>query len=243
MKLSIISVCEANNLSLFRTLESVTSSNFDRDKVELIVVCPDKVISPPEIKNFHHVFDKKEGIFSAMNLGLERARGEFVFFLNGGDKFFSSDIIAQVWNFLNDNTKIIAGNVRIYFENIESITDCSPWIPHQGAFIPMQLFEERLYDKNLKFFGDLEFWLYLKKSNKFFVERLGFTVAEFQYGGLGNSPAYCFSRARERIKLALIYGDSPRYFLRFARAFISKVVCLLLGKKFYYYLSINKRLW
>ena len=53
MKLSIISVCEANNLSLFRTLESVTSSNFDRDKVELIVVCPDKVISPPEIKNFH----------------------------------------------------------------------------------------------------------------------------------------------------------------------------------------------
>ena len=63
MKLSIISVCEANNLSLFRTLESVTSSNFDRDKVELIVVCPDKVISPPEIKKLPLMFLIKRRYF------------------------------------------------------------------------------------------------------------------------------------------------------------------------------------
>tara|TARA_B110001450_G_C17446614_1_gene410215 strand:+ start:1 stop:732 length:732 start_codon:yes stop_codon:yes gene_type:complete len=243
MKLTIITVAISNDKDLHRTIQSIKRCSFDTQEVELVVVCPEYVDTPYDIKHFRHIIDEKKGIFQAMNAGLKQARGEFVFFLNAGDIFYSRNVLKNIWPFLSDETKIVAGNVEIFFKNISTLTNCSPWIPHQGAFIPKNFFSDRFYRTDFKFFGDLEFWLYLNQIGKFTINRLDITIAKFEYGGLGNCGEFCFMRAQERIKLAIMYHKKPYRLIRLTQATVAKLTFLLFGRNLYYYLSIKRKLW
>lgn len=97
--ISVITVCYNAEQTIERTLRSVAEQTYK--SIEYIVIdgkSRDNTLAlvgqyTPEA---HILSEPDRGIYDAMNKGLERARGEYVWFMNAGDAFFSKDTIADV---------------------------------------------------------------------------------------------------------------------------------------------------
>ena len=88
--LSIITISYNDPEGLKRTLSSLSPLD-EFLNWENIIVDSSPEINPSIIKNFKrdsliHLATPPTGIYPAFNLGLEHARGEFIWFLNGGDR-------------------------------------------------------------------------------------------------------------------------------------------------------------
>jgi glycosyltransferase involved in cell wall biosynthesis len=99
-KLSIITINYNDVLGLKRTLESVTGqiySNF-----EYIVINGGSTDGSKELlekytdKISYWVSEPDQGIYHAMNKGIEKASGEYLLFMNSGDLFYNSGILKEV---------------------------------------------------------------------------------------------------------------------------------------------------
>jgi len=56
-----------------------------------------------------------EGIYDAMNKGIEKSQGEYIFFLNAGDSFFDAQVIEDISLILKrDKPDILYGQVSCY---------------------------------------------------------------------------------------------------------------------------------
>ncbi|MDR0602881.1 MAG: glycosyltransferase [Bacteroidales bacterium] len=101
--ISIITVVYNSEKYIEKTLKSIaeqTSQNFEyiiidghsTDETLNIVSkykhCVNILISEPD-----------KGLYDAMNKGLQQAKGKYVWFINSGDRFFSSDTIAKIEDF------------------------------------------------------------------------------------------------------------------------------------------------
>lgn len=60
----------------------------------------------------YFVSEKDSGVYNAMNKGARKAYGEYLYFLNAGDIFESSDTLERVVKEL-DNVYMLYGNIRI----------------------------------------------------------------------------------------------------------------------------------
>lgn len=100
--ISIITVTLNNKAGLELTAESIIHQIPSKDKWEWIVIDggssdgTQEVIWHHEDKIAYWVSEPDGGIYEAMNKGLLHAKGEYVLFLNAGDTFCSSDVVARV---------------------------------------------------------------------------------------------------------------------------------------------------
>ena len=106
MKITIITVSFNEEKNISRTIESVldqTSCDFE------YIICDgksaDKTVEIAESYRArfaekgvaYFVNSKKDkGIYDGMNNGIELATGDYVYFLNAGDWFYSNDVIEQI---------------------------------------------------------------------------------------------------------------------------------------------------
>lgn len=114
------------------------------------------------------------GIFDAMNIAVEMAKGEYLFFLNAGDCLSDAGVLERVNQYITDNPgrDIVFGNVvqvengkrvvRVYgsicSKKIYYLTgDC---ICHQALFAKRELFKEKKFDLSYHVCGDKEWQLY-----------------------------------------------------------------------------------
>ncbi len=114
-KISIVTVCRNNLQGLRATLGSV----FMQEPIyELIVV--DGASSDgtkeflTEVRNSRNgvylLTDPNLGVYAAQNIGLQRATGEFVNFLNAGDTYASPDTLSEICGKIKDSTSVIYGD-------------------------------------------------------------------------------------------------------------------------------------
>lgn len=98
MRLSVVTVVYNGAREIVPTLRSVAEQTYP--DLEHVVVDGASVDGTPEIvrkagvANF--VSEPDAGLYDAMNKGLERATGDFVWFINAGDEIYSPDAAAQI---------------------------------------------------------------------------------------------------------------------------------------------------
>lgn len=135
------------------------------------------------------VSEPDKGVFDAMNKGIERATGDWLFFL-GADDLLCEGILEKVSNYLQSDLKVVYGNVmfdtghimrskiglRCLFENR---------LHHQSAFYHCSLFAEFRYNQKFRICADYELTLriYLQKQPSLYVP---FTIAIFASGGISS---------------------------------------------------------
>lgn len=61
----------------------------------------------------HWVSEPDKGLYDAMNKGLRMATGEFVWFLNAGDRLFASDTVERVLDCYSPETDVLYGEVML----------------------------------------------------------------------------------------------------------------------------------
>lgn len=174
--LSIITVNLNNNNGLIKTLESIKKQSFD--SYEHIIIDGGSIdgslstiqeYSKQSTKLSYWISEKDEGIYHAMNKGIDVAKGEYLIFLNSGDKFH--DNILHMIPF--DGTKYIYGDVNIIFSKNHSIETKSPFpidpvfllledtICHQVCFIHHTLFNNQRYSTKYTLASD---WIHIVKN-------------------------------------------------------------------------------
>lgn len=117
------------------------------------------------------VSEKDKGVYDAMNKGVKMSSGEYVIFVNSGDKLHSSTVIQNL-NQLSIDTDICLGRVNNIYTNGKSYLWIPPqesmlslqylkWQPlhHPGALIKRELQLKYPYDLNLKICADRKFFI------------------------------------------------------------------------------------
>lgn len=179
MKFSIITV-SLNAETLIRdTIESVLRQDFE--DYEIIVkdgLSKDKTLEMiPQSDKIRIVQKADTGIYQAMNQGIAEARGDYLLFLNCGDKFYHESVLSQAAKALdNHGPCILYGNqyfgdlLVCYPHNIAKRHFYSATICHQASFIAKELFETvGLYDEKLTIASDWKFFLDAKIQKVPFV--------------------------------------------------------------------------
>lgn len=181
MKLSIITINRNNTVGLEITMQSVLNQTCN--DFEYIVVDGASSDSSVEvIQHYANLFRKQikwisepdKGIYNAMNKGIRRASGEYVQFLNSGDRLASNDVIEKMYKALGNNgyPSILYGNMlkdmpygilrdRCFAgQDITFLGFYNGTLNHSPAYIRKTLFDKYgFYDESLKIVSDWKWYL------------------------------------------------------------------------------------
>jgi glycosyltransferase involved in cell wall biosynthesis len=119
--------------------------------------------------HIHHISEKDTGIYQAMNRGIEKSRGAWVYFLGGDDVLASKTVLEEISPFFKESKDMLLGNVLVKglkepivrHPNLswERFLYCS--IIHQSCFYRKTLFTPSGYDETKQIAADYKFNLQL----------------------------------------------------------------------------------
>lgn len=180
--ISIVTVVYNGEKYLEETIQSVI--NQTHDNIEYIIIDGYSTDSTVEIiKKYEHAIDywiseKDNGIYDAMNKGIDSASGEWINFMNAGDKFYEINTIFKIFdnNVYDKNINIIYGDVEINYgefkrvEIAKSIKYFYKGMPfsHQSTFINNQFHKKNKYSLKYNIAGDFDFFFKAYKNKMIF---------------------------------------------------------------------------
>lgn len=206
MKVSVITVCYNSEKTIERTLRSVLSQTYQ--DIDYIVVDGKSTDQTLSIANkyrshiTHLISESDDGIYDAMNKGLQIATGEIVCFLNSDDIYESNKTIERVAKRFQENRiDALFGGVSFFHESTLSKVSrvykfdhfdlskfsfgCMP--AHPASFIKRTLMMNNgLFDTSFQIAGDFDYLLRMFKNLKFNYECTKDILVRMQMGGVSN---------------------------------------------------------
>lgn len=134
MKVSVITVCYQAREALKDTIESVLDQTYS--DIEYVIVDGGstdgtlELIQGKSAENIIWISEPDRGIYDAMNKGVRLCHGEYVIFMNAGDRFASSEVITKMAQAIEqENPDILYGD---YYDLCQGE---SKYISYQGVKI------------------------------------------------------------------------------------------------------------
>lgn len=209
MKLSIITINRNNSKGLEQTIESVLAQTF-RDFEYVIIDGASSDGSVDLIRKYADdihswVSEPDKGIFNAMNKGIRRAKGEYLLFLNSGDRLAHPGVL----DLLRDATEdVVYGDIRyedevapfVMPDRLTLETFLGPSIGHNASFIKATLFEKYgLYNEDNKIVSDLEFFMIAIIKHRSTYRHIGQVLTLMQSGGVSITRSHEALKKEERM--------------------------------------------
>jgi glycosyltransferase involved in cell wall biosynthesis len=196
-RLSIVTVTKDDPAGLERTLASTAAWLGNPPAVEQIVI--DASVPPATIGNpvIQVVRQHSHGISAAFNEGLQAARGEWVWFLNGGDALhprLSREWLLQLLS--ATSAGIVVGALHYDGETTPRSAPPLPkqwplvgcWIPHPAAIVRRNVLQAAGgFDERWRIAMDFDLWLRLLPQD-IGVDVLAVPFASFDVTGLSQRP-------------------------------------------------------
>lgn len=186
-KISIITVCYNAACTLEKTIQSVCMQSYP--SIEYVVIDGKSTDSTVEILEKYKLQDKLKyisepdnGIYEAMNKGINSATGEWIFFLGSDDIFFDNGVLERIFSKEYGNEEILYGNVKYLYSGIiydgpfdqEKISVKN--ICHQSIFYNANVFQKLgLFNLRYRIYADYEFnlrWMGKKLAALFINETI-----------------------------------------------------------------------
>jgi len=202
---SIITVVKFAVSTIRRNIKSVSSQIYKN--YEHIIVCHEDdlesriIIRKLKKKNkIKLIISRDKSLYEAMNIGIKRAKGDFITFLNADDIFKNSKVLKNVI----DNIKIFP-KIKSFYGNIEIMKNkkiyrkwnsgaylrskffCGWHPPHPSMFIKKFVFDKYGYfDTKFKLAADYELMIRLFVVNSLSSRYISKTLIEMNHGGLSS---------------------------------------------------------
>ncbi len=217
--LTIITITKNDHVGLVRTLAS-TAALRSLSGVEQIVVYAGDVAPVICDSAVYLSRQRSAGIAGAFNEGLNQARGEWVWFLNGGDCLdarLDQDFLHTLLEKATEDV-IIGG---ITYEGNSALHPLPPpakrwpairpWIPHPSTLVRRCLFEKfGRFDEHYSIAMDYEWWL-RALGPKVPVCVLDMPFSVFSPGGISQRPEMRQQILREKWRAVRRHGFSISY--------------------------------
>ena len=141
------------------------------------------------------VSEPDAGIYDAMNKGVRHASGDWVLFLNAGDRFTSPSSVSKAMETARDESDLMIGGIRTLepegrvilskpFEGIDGLYSHNPCY-HQAAFARHDLLARFPFDTRYRLLADYAFMFACHDADCRFQE-LNFPVADILSGGVSD---------------------------------------------------------
>jgi glycosyltransferase involved in cell wall biosynthesis len=225
-KFSIITINLNDKLGLSNTITSVIKQTYKN--FEFIIIDGGSTDGSVDVINMYrnhidyYVNERDNGIYNAMNKGIEKANGEYCMFLNSKDVLADSYVLERI-NVTNPTADIIIGdiikiyndkNVYVCYEHKISLYYLSfSTIWHQATFIKRNLFSSiGRYNELYKIASDWDFWLRAIILNRCSVKYLEFPFAIFDTTGIGSNVRFIQIAQKERKEIFLTHFSYYRYY-------------------------------
>ena len=171
--LSIITVCKNPGFSIAETVNSVVTQSF-KDYEYIVVDSLSSDGTTEYLQNLHSkkkinklIIEKDQGIYQAINKGINAAEGDYIGIIHAGDTY-RKKIFELLNPHFNGKTDILYGSAHIIHEKDISYVNLkknSHWelkkrnsIIHTSTFVKKSLYQEiGLYNEKFIIAGDYDF--------------------------------------------------------------------------------------
>lgn len=207
MKISIITICFNSGETIEDTIKNVFSQTYKN--IEYIVV--DGVSKDNTMSILDRYKDKIDilisepdnGIYDAMNKGIELASGDIIGILNSDDLFYDDEVLNDVMNnFIEYRDLDIVYGDLVYVSNVNVNKVIRKWIsldyfysffdkgnvpPHPSLFLKKSVYlKAGKFNLSLKLAADYEFMLRIFKKFNFKTKYINKTFVRMRLGGASN---------------------------------------------------------
>ena len=216
MKISVITVCLNEIQGLKETLQSIISQTYN--DYELIVVdggsndgCKEYIETVSRINKW--ISEPDKGIYNAMNKAIAMAHGEYCIFMNSGDKFYNSQVLARISSNLNGKDFYVGNTIVVDINNKQKEEKAPTKITvnylihnsiyHQSTFTKTSILKKNLYSEDYKIVSDwkLFFEVWIKGGS---YAPLKQTISYYYLGGFSYKNYPLLLEERERVIKELI---------------------------------------
>lgn len=234
MKLfSIITVCFNAEATIESTIESIFSqTSYDYELVVVDGKSTDSTLQiiDKAIEKYHKedvVSIKSEmdnGIYDAMNKGVQRASGNYSIFLNSGDTFYDRDVLKKVSSIISDEKyDLIYGNTMVIYPKFSVIRECNdlsiidtsldmPYC-HQSVFIKSDVLKSNIFDLKYTDAADYGQCVSLYKETRRY-KKTNTIISNYQIGGRSEQREIIYFeqklKVREEFGYYLSNGEKKR---------------------------------
>ena len=214
MRINIVTINLNNRIGLEMTMRSVLSQSFF-DKIDYIVIDGGSTDGSKEFiegysdKLYYWCSERDNGIFDAMNKGIDHLEGEYVLFLNSGDYLESSNVIERVYGELDADivygnevrVKKVRGKDRVFTTSFPDRLDEDFFrvnaLPHQSTFIRVKLHKEHKYDDTCIIAGDWKFTREVIMAYGVSYKHVPFVISVYNLNGISSKKFDVFLKERE----------------------------------------------
>lgn len=217
MKVSVITVCYNRKATIEQSIKSVLDQDYP--DIEYIVVDGNSsdgtqdIIESYSDKISQYVSERDNGMYDAINKGLNMATGDIVGLMHSDDVFYDVTVISKIVEVFknNPNTDAIYGNgIYVTNDNEQKIVRNriggeydykrlkSGWLPlHPTVYIKKTIIDKYgNYNLNFKIASDTEFLLRYLFKHKISMTYLNAYIVKMRMGGLSTN----YKRALEVLK-------------------------------------------
>ena len=192
MKISIITVCFNASNHIEQTILSVIGQTYKN--IEYIIIDGGSndgtldLIARYKKHISYYISEPDNGIYDAMNKGVIAATGQWIGFINAGDKYATPTVIEKVVDKLDENSfDVLYGDVILRYTfgrfiarplPLVNFNECFPF-SHPSSFIKCNVLKQKLFDKTYRIVADYHlFYSIYTQGGRF--EYLPVTIAEFE---------------------------------------------------------------
>jgi len=205
VRISVITVCFNAEKTIEDTIRSVLCQNYndfeyiikDGLSTDSTLIIAEKYKSEFESKDItYRIFSGSDsGIYDAMNIAVGYAEGEWVIYLNSGDRFFDDSVLNKLDKEITDEYGVIYGDVALYdrgfYKSLKSgeLDDFKYTNPicHQGVLTKTDVVRDFRFDTDYNIAADFDLYLRIYKSGKYRFKKIPLTVAVYRFDGLSNN--------------------------------------------------------
>ncbi|MEO0731316.1 MAG: glycosyltransferase family 2 protein [Bacteroidota bacterium] len=157
MTITVVTVCYNSADQLPATLDSIRQQDYP--KLESIVVDGGSTDGTQDIlaawrkTGVRVLSEPDQGVYDAMNKGVQLATGRYVHFLNAGDRFFAPDTVSQVAARIKSDDDYVYGDVISEYAKGEKHATARPpaYLWRNKPFNHQALFAARSYLREIPF--------------------------------------------------------------------------------------------
>lgn len=181
MKISIITVCYNAIIGIEKTIQSVLSQSYP--EIEYIVIDGGSTDGTVDVIQryaemiTYFISEPDQGIYDAMNKGINVATGDWISFLNAADNYYDNKTIESVFaNKVPFSADVVYGyTVHVFSYGkfvrkrlpLDSFNSGMPF-GHESSFVRSEIMKRYCFDTSFKIVADYNFFYNLYKKGAIF---------------------------------------------------------------------------
>jgi glycosyltransferase involved in cell wall biosynthesis len=237
-KITIVTVVYNGKKFIEKTINSVLNQTYTN--IEYIIIDGNSTDGTKDIiynytnnKNVRIYSENDNGIYDAMNKGINLATGDWINFMNAGDIFFNDEIIENIFLKNNYSANVIYGDLMVTYKNFSKIQKAKNLkllkfgmcFSHQSTFFNATFHKHHPYDIKLKLASDYNFIYYSYISGSEF-NYINLIISNVISDGIAD--ANRFKTIKECWKISKkynnIYNILPYYFKIVLNTFLTLLI-------------------